>query len=47
MQAMSLKAVDEAEENSDVRTLCQQLETTTTLVAQLSKQLQVSFLLFG
>lgn len=40
MQAMSLKAVDEAEENSDVRTLCQQLEHTTTLVAQLSKQLQ-------
>nr|XP_039253543.1 inositol 1,4,5-trisphosphate receptor type 1-like isoform X2 [Styela clava] len=40
MQAMSLKAGDEADENSDVRSLCQQLENTTALVSQLSKQLQ-------
>lgn len=41
MQAMSLTAGDEADENSDVRNLSQQLETTTKLVSQLSKQLQV------
>ena len=41
MQAMSLKAGEEAEENSDVRGLCQQLEQTNSLVAHLSKQLQV------